>query len=166
MCSHFACTCVCVCASLSQCVSWSTAGSVRTPALPARCVHVFVSECVWVRKKQTGLSYGLHAVNEESRLWDMPGCQEHPPPTLYRLPPFHSSVWMQVQSAVSPASSCHLETAPSASSSAWYEIRQLLHSYFLAWFTNVCCIFICMKENLTGWHEARLNLIGLKLGLD
>lgn len=68
-------------------------------------VHMYLcpNVCVCVRKKQTGLSYGPHAVNEKSRLWDMPGCQEHPPPTLYRLPAFHSSVWMQVQSAVSPA---------------------------------------------------------------
>lgn len=34
---------VCVCGSSSQCVSWSTAGSVRPPALPARCAHVFVT---------------------------------------------------------------------------------------------------------------------------
>lgn len=143
------CMRVCVCSSLAQCVSCSTAGSVRPPALPARCAcaHVFVSTfvCVRERNRQTGLSYGLHAVNEESRLWGMPGCQEHPPPTLYSLTAFHSSVWMQLESAVSSASSCHLETEPSASSSAWYEIRQLLPSDFLAWFTNVYCLFVWMR---------------------
>lgn len=70
---------VCVCGSSSQRVTWSTAGSVRPPALPARCAHVFVSvACVCEWRRQTGLSYRLHAVTEESRLWDMPGCQEHP----------------------------------------------------------------------------------------
>lgn len=118
--------CMCSLCSSFVFISVSTAGSVRPPALPARCARVFVSVCAHVRvcmqEKETGLSYGLHAVTKESRLWDIPGCQEHPPPTLYRLTAYHSSVWIQLQSDVYSASTCHLETAPSASSSAWYEL--------------------------------------------
>lgn len=129
------CTCERVCSSPPQCVSCATPGSLRSPTLPDRCAcaHLFVSLCLCVCEweRQTGLSYGLHAVTEESRLWDMPGCQEHPLPTLYWLTAFHSSVWMQEHSSIASASSCHLESGPSASTTAWYEIRQLLPSYFL-----------------------------------
>lgn len=129
------CIGVCVCVPLQLSVyPATTPGSLRPPGLPARCgcAHLFVSLClcVWVRETDRTLLW-LHAVTEESRLWDMPGCQEHPLPTLYRLTAFHSSVWMQEHSSISSASSCHLESGPSASSTAWYEIRQLLPSYFL-----------------------------------
>lgn len=100
-------------------------------------VHVYWYLDVCARTWDRTLSYGLHAVTAESRLWDVPGCQEYPPPILYRLAAFHSSVWMQMQSASSLASSCHLETEPSASSSAWCEIRRLLPPYLLVCFTNV-----------------------------
>lgn len=144
MCLNSACTCVCVC-SHSLCVYPALQLAVWDPPCFQPGVHVhmhlYLYDCVRVcmreRNRQTGFSYGLHAVTEESRLWDMPGCQEHPPPTLYRLTALHSSVWMQLQSTVSSASSCHLETGPSAPSTAWYEIRQLLPTYFLAWFTTV-----------------------------
>lgn len=167
-CMHM-CLCLCVFLSGSVCIllySWQC----KTPCASSQvwvctCICICTFVCVWERNRQTGLSYGLHAVTEESRLWDMPGCQEHPPPTLYRLTAFHSSVWMQPQSTVSSASSCHLETGPSASSSAWYEIRQLLPSYFFSLVYQCLLDFFCLNGNLTGWHETRLKLDWLKSGL-
>lgn len=71
--------------SWTQYVSSSTAGSVRIPPpiFPSRCAQVCVSVC----EKQKRLS--RTPVTEESRLWGTPGCQEHPPPSLYRLAAFH-----------------------------------------------------------------------------
>lgn len=56
-CMHMClCMCVCVCSSPAQCVSCSTAGNVRPPALPARCacaqVFVYVRLCVCERNRQ------------------------------------------------------------------------------------------------------------------
>ena len=137
MCLKSACTCVWLCVFacvplLSVCIllySWQCETPRASRQVCVRtCICIRMLVCVWKRNRQTGLSYGLHAVTKESRLWDMPGCQEHPPPTLYRLTAFHSSVWMHLQSSISSASSCHLETGPSTPSSAWCEIRQLLPS--------------------------------------
>lgn len=144
------CVCVlcwwCVFLSSSVCIllySWQCeTPSASSQVCVCTCVRSCTFVCVWEGNRQTGPSYGLHAVIEESRLWDMPGCQEHPLPTLYTLTAFHSSVWMQLQSIVSSASSCHLETGPSASSTAWYEIRQLLPSHFWLWFTHVYYVFV------------------------
>lgn len=158
MCSHFACTCVCVCvcSSLSQCVSWSTAGSVRTPAFPARCAHVFVSECVcvWERNRQDSPMGPMLSMRKA----DYGTCQgvRNTPHQHYTDSQLSTHLYgCKCKAPSLLLFSCHLETASSASSSAWYEIRQLLHSYFLAWFTNVCCIFIWMRT----WQA------GMKLGL-
>lgn len=92
----YVCKCVFLCGSVCILLySWQC----ETPRASSQvcmctCIRICSFVCVCERNRQTGLSYGLHAVTEESRLWDMPGCQEHPPPTLYRLTAFDSSVWM------------------------------------------------------------------------
>lgn len=150
MCSHFAHTHTCtrLFHAVSVCILVYSC-QCEAPLSFQPGVHMYWYLDVCARTWDRTLSYGLHAVTAESRLWDVPGCQEHPPPAFYRLTAFHSSVWMQMQSAGSPASSCHLETEPSASSSAWCEIRRLLPPYLLVCFTNVCC-------SLTKFELARL----------
>lgn len=61
----------------------------RTSSQVCMCTRIciFTRVCVWERQTERSLLW-FHAVTEESRLWDMPGCQEHPPPTLYTLTVF------------------------------------------------------------------------------
>lgn len=162
----YVCKCVFLCGSVCILLySWQC----ETPRASSQvcmctCIRICSFVCVCERNRQTGLSYGLHAVTEESRLWDMPGCQEHPPPTLYRLTAFDSSVWMRLQSAVSSASSCHLETWPSASSSAGYEIRQLLPIYFLSLVYQCWLLSEWESERMT-WSYTENLLTQIKIGV-
>lgn len=142
----------CVCVLVF--VSVSTAGSVRPPVLPTRCARVFVSKCahvgVCMQEREIGLSYGLHAVTKESRLWDMPRCQEHPLPTLYRHTAFHC-----MDTTAKPHLFCfHLPSGDRAKCFLLSLIWQLLPLCSQAWFTSVNCIyFIWLKT----WHTDTSN---------
>lgn len=159
-----------VCVLIWLCVYPLCSWQCETPCASSQvCVHTWISmsTCVcvwvWVGNRQAGLSYGLHAVTEESRLWDVPGCQEHPPPTLYTLTAFHSSVRLLLQSTVSSASPRHLEIGPSASSPAWYEIKQLLVPYFLSWLTIFGRFFLSEWEHdRLAWSRASTGLTKIK----
>lgn len=77
------------------------------------CTSSQVCPCISIcererEREETRLSHRLHAVTKESRLWGMPGCQEHP--TIIQTHSLQCSALMA--NAVDSVSSFHLDIGP------------------------------------------------------
>lgn len=162
------CMCVSVCSSAAQCVSCSTAGSARPPALPARCAcaHVFVSVRLCVCARETDRQDSPMGSMLSLRKADYGTCQgvRNTPHQHYTDSQLSTHLYgcdCKAQSLLLPPAIWRPgQVLPP-------QLDMKLDSYcpyiFKAWFTNVGC---CLNENLREWREATLKICWLKSRLE